>query len=346
MSITRIPLSPPMITAIDGEEIRPLWSIMIPVYNCSQYLRQVLESVLAQDPGFELMQIEVIDDGSTDADVRRLVEEIGKGRVGYYRQDKNVGSLRNFETCLNRARGHWVHLLHGDDFVSPGFYDEIKLLFETFPEAGAAFTGYYHVDEYGVPLYPNPVLAKQRGYVDNWRDIISQTQCIQPPAMVVRRIVYENLGAFFGVHYGEDWEMWVRLSYHYPVVHSPRQLANYRIHSNNITSSYFISGQNIRDIRKVIGLIQPYLPEGRRKRLRRLASRNFAIYFARTSNMVYHGYQQRRQALRQAIDAFKMHKNPTTFYFLLKICLKVLIRYRSKTEGRLPTALISPPVHS
>jgi glycosyltransferase involved in cell wall biosynthesis len=61
------------------------------------------------------MQIEVVDDGSTDADKEALVKQTGKGRVEYYRQPENVGSLRNFETRLNRATGHYIHILHGDD---------------------------------------------------------------------------------------------------------------------------------------------------------------------------------------------------------------------------------------
>jgi glycosyltransferase involved in cell wall biosynthesis len=118
----RIPSSPPDIPPLFPDSSRPLWSVMIPVFNCAQFLKETLESVLSQDLGETLMQIEVVDDASTDTDVAALVNKIGKGRVRYFCQTFNAGSLRNFETCINRSKGKLVHLLHGDDRVKDGFY--------------------------------------------------------------------------------------------------------------------------------------------------------------------------------------------------------------------------------
>ena len=328
MGSDRIPPTPPLIEPVRTPLERPLWSVMIPSYNCSNYLRETLLSILAQDPGPDKMQIEVIDDHSTDADIEALVAGIGKGRIGFFRQEKNVGSLRNFETCLSRSIGQWVHLLHGDDLVRPGFYTEIENLFHQHPDAGAAFTGYHYIDEKGEILYPNQQLSDKPGIIDNWVTLIAQSQQIQPPAMVVKRQVYEQLGGFFGIHYGEDWVMWARISLHFPVVHSPRFLAQYRIHKTNITSRSFLSGQHIRDITKAIEIVQDYLPPEQRKKLKTLARKNFSIYFARTTDMIYHGYKVPKQALNQAWNALKMHKNITTVYFFCKISFKLLIRYK------------------
>lgn len=330
MNTDRTPSRPPVIRAIECPGERPLFSVMIPTYNCAVYLEEALKSVLVQDLGPGQMQIAIVDDASTDADVGAIVESLGKGRVEYFRQEENVGSLRNFETCLNHAKGHLIHILHGDDYVSPGFYAEIRTLFEAYPEAGAAFTGFYHVGPDGAVLYPSRVLAQKSGAIPNWRDVIAQSQCIQPPAIVVKRKVYEHLGSFFGVHYGEDWEMWVRISYHYPVVHSPRRLANYRAHGNNITSRYFKTGQNISDIIRVVDTIQGYLPPAKRKRLKRLALKNFSIYFARSCDMVYHGHGDPYQAARQSILALRMNVNRLTLFYALKTFFKIMIRYKWK----------------
>lgn len=325
----RIPESPPVIKPIDPSIERPLWSVMIPVYNCSQFLQYCLENVLRQDEGVHQMQIEVVDDCSTDADVKALVERIGKGRVSYFRQKKNQGSLRNFETCINHAKGYYVHLLHGDDFVDDGFYKAMEGLFKDFPQAGAACCAFWHVDEAGEFLYPNEKISDERGILTDWLDTIAQGQKLQPPSVVVKREVYEKLGGFFGVHYSEDWEMWVRIAAHYPFAFTPLKLANYRVHDNeNITSKYFKNGQHIKDIAKTINTIQNYLPAQKKEMLKKNAERNWSVYYARTSDMVYHRYHNSKQAIQQAKLAYKMNKNPITFFFLFKMYIKRLIRYK------------------
>jgi glycosyltransferase involved in cell wall biosynthesis len=330
----RIPQKPPVIPVLTHDINRPLWSVMIPTYNCSQYLIENIRSVLAQDPGPEYMQIEVVDDFSTDTDIESLVLEIGKGRVSYYRQPENVGSLRNFETCINRATGSYIHLLHGDDQVLTGFYTEIEYLFKTFPEAGAAFTGFTFVDEQNLRLYDNQELLNEPGLLKNWLPQIARTQLIQPPAIVVKRSVYEKLGSFYAVHYGEDWEMWVRIAAHYPVAHSPRKLALYRVHQNNITSRYFLTGQSITDVLKVMELIQEFLPVSERARTKRYTKRQLAHYFALTSDKIYHLYGEPYIALEQSKRAMGMHFSRITFMIWLKINVKILIGYKMKRDKK------------
>ena len=330
----RIPLHPPEIKPLPDSTNRPLWSVMIPTYNCSQYLIENINSVLEQDPGEELMQIEVIDDGSTDKDVEVLVQQIGKGRVGYYRQPQNVGSLRNFETCLNRSRGFYIHLLHGDDKVKIGFYKEIEMLLTRFPEAAAAFTGFTFVDEQNKSIYHNKELLKEPGILNNWLFEIAKSQLVQPPAMVVKRFVYEKLGSFYAVHYGEDWDMWVRIAANYPVAHSPEKLALYRVHQNNITSRYFISGQAMTDAVKVVSMIQNYVPADQKKQVKRFAMKHLAHYFSYTADKIYHVYGHPAVALEQSKRAMGMHFSFTSLIYYIKIRFKILIGYKMRTNKK------------
>jgi len=328
--LDRTPKSPPKIKPLPEGTKRPLWSVMIPSHNCFDYLRKTIESVLVQALPEELMQIEVIDDFSTDGDVEALVKEIGKGRVAFFKQERNVGSLRNFETCINRAMGERLHILHGDDLVRPGFYAEIDTLFTSFPNAGAAFTGCTDINEHDVRLWDSRKILDKLGLINNWLLRIAEGQLLQTPCIVVKRSVYENLGGFFGVHYGEDWEMWVRIAANYPVAYSPKKLAYYRVHSTNITSNSLRTGQNIKDIATVIDIIQDYLPVEHRERLRISARRNYSIYIAIMSDSIYHNGYHPKTALVQVREAFKLHSNRKTLYHLVKIFSKVLLRYKNK----------------
>lgn len=327
--LERTPKSPPQIAPLPADPDQPLWSVMIPSYNCIQYLRKTIKSVLIQALDAKNMQIEVIDDFSSDGDVEALVNELGEGRVTFYKQAHNVGSLRNFETCINRARGKFVHILHGDDLVLPGFYQEVDGLFEKYPEVGAAFTGCSDIDEDDKWLWDNQKILDEPGIIDNWVLRLAEGQLLQTPSIVVKREVYEKLGGFFGVHYGEDWEMWTRIAANYPVAYSPRKLARYRVHSSNITSNSFVTGQNIKDISTVIDIIQNYLPIDKRDSLGRKARMNYAIYAGVISDRIYHAQNNPKAAFVQVVEAFKMYPSKRTLRKVIKILVKRMIGYKN-----------------
>ncbi|WP_207423423.1 glycosyltransferase family 2 protein [Desertivirga brevis] len=310
---------------------------MIPAYNCISYLKETLESVLIQDPGEMFMQIEVVDDCSTDGDVEGIVNEIGKGRVGYFRQSRNCGSLRNFETCINRSKGHYVHLLHGDDRVNFGYYSEIEKLFALNPAAGAAFTDYRYINHVGeVLMIRNPKLPEQGGIVSDFLTRSAKYQIVQPPAITVKRSVYESLGSFYAVHYGEDWEMWTRIASQFPIAFSPKPMAFYRVaHGIGITNNSFRSGQNIKDINKVISIIQNYLPEEIRSKSLKEARKYYAIYSIRVANGLL--AENSRAAIKQVEGAWEMSKNFSTFFWMLRFYLMYYSGIKVLLKGGIPS---------
>ncbi|RAU82364.1 glycosyltransferase family 2 protein [Pontibacter arcticus] len=321
--MTRIPASPPAILPLPSDRERPLWSVMIPVYNCSIFLPQTLNCLLRQQISEDMMQIEVVDDASTDTDVEALVNEIGKGRIKYYRQPQNVGSLRNFETCINRAQGQLVHLLHGDDKVREGFYAKITSLFEQYPEAGAAFCRYSCVDENGARIYDQGRIIQKDGILENWLVQIAERQRTQYVAKVVRREVYEKLGSFYGLTYGEDWEMWVRIAKHYPVAYTPEILADYRKHTNSITENKYLTGQNLEDISNVINLIQTYLPLNQRQEVLRRSKSYYAAYGLKTASQLWSRSKNKQAVYAQVKQALRLYKTPLLFWKTAKIYFKV-----------------------
>jgi len=247
---------------------RPLWSVMIPTYNCANYLRETLASVLAQDPGSDVMQIEVVDDCSTKDDPKAVVEELGKGRVEFHQQPQNVGYIKNFETCLQRSRGHLIHLLHGDDCVFPGFYTKLQHLFEQHSEIGAAFCRYVFMDEQSHwHSISNLEQAESGVLADGLAGIVANKSSfnpIQAPSIAVRREVYERLGGFDQRFECccEDWEMWVRIAAHYAIGYEVKTLAAYRqARQGSLTRTSTRSGKFARDMQKGTDIVKAYLSD-------------------------------------------------------------------------------------
>ena len=273
------PYSPTIPPVADGEP-RPLWSVMIPTYNCASYLRQTLASVLAQDPGSDVMQIAVVDDHSTQGDPAAVVEELGRGRVEFYRQPQNVGIVKNFQTTLEMSRGKLIHQLHGDDLVRDGFYQKLQRAFLENPEIGAAFCRHIIMDEHSHWQHISVLEQQESGVLPgSWLLLIAGFQRIQTPSIVVRREVYEKLGGFdYRLAIAEDWEMWVRIAANYPIGYEVEPLAIYRKHSKSISNSNINNGKYLQQMRKAVDVFQAYIPENSARELYNHTRKNCAFH--------------------------------------------------------------------
>ncbi|MEX1238223.1 MAG: glycosyltransferase [Cyclobacteriaceae bacterium] len=312
-----------MVAPLEAGIYRPLWSVMIPVYKCSVYLEQARGRVLDQEQGPERMQIEVVDDGSTDADVPALVARMGHGRVRYFRQPENVGSLRNFHTCIQRSRGHLIHILHGDDLIRNGFYEKMQSLFGKYPSLGAGFCRYAYINERGRTLYYQDAEMDRAGILGNWLVRLAERQRVQYVAMVVKREVYERLGGFYGVEYGEDWEMWMRIAAHYETGYLPEVLAEYRNHYASISGKSFVTAENMASLEWVMQKIHQYVPAHRREEIRH-ASRNFYAHYAmRVANALWKNSKNRQGATAQALAAWNMSRDAGLFCKIIKLYTRI-----------------------
>ena len=331
-----------VIQPILDEVPRPLWSVMIPTYNCAAYLRETLTSVLAQDLGPELMQIEVVDDCSTQNDHKAVVEQLGQGRVSFYQQPENVGSIQNFNTCLQRSRGRLVHLLHGDDCVRDGFYQKLQQAFEQESKIGAAFCRYIYVDEHSHWQNISWLEQPESGVLNDWLERIAVQQRIQPPSIVVRRSVYEELGGFDSriCCCAEDWEMWLRIASRHTVWYETEPLALYRIQPKSLTGRCAKTGQNIRDLSKIINFSKLYLPESMADKLSIQARENFARYYLEDFIPKAINEGDLRVAATQIKEVINLGRSLDTFKKAAFLSLRLGKRWISK-QGKLRERLVS-----
>jgi len=234
-------------------------------------------SVLSQDPGAEEMQIEVVDDASTSGDAEALVRRVGGERVDFVRQPRRLGGIANWNSCVERSRGQWVHILHSDDVVFPGFYAGLEAALKTRDEVGAAFCRYVTIDENEVCLRTSELERLTPGILPGFIARIGAGNRIQCPSIAVRRRVYERLGGFRPeLSYAADWEMWIRIAAHYPIWYEPETLAAWRIHSGSWTTLTARSGQNIADARRCVEVSRSLLPPEDAGTISRKARENVA----------------------------------------------------------------------
>jgi glycosyltransferase involved in cell wall biosynthesis len=262
--------------------VRPFWSVMLTVYRRTCYLEQALRSVLAQAPGPEEMQIEVVMDGSDDptqTEVEAMVRGIAGSRIILYRHPSRAGHPEIFNICLRRARGLWVHLLHDDDWLAPGFYHALCKGIHEAPQIGAAFCRQTYVDELGKSLGLSLLERENPGLIDGWLDRIGAGCRLQTPSIVVRREVYERLGGYCPQARSVfDWEMWLRIAVHYPVWFEPQPLAFFRKSSGSEGARVAVSGEQVADTRAVIQIARSYLPGEKAEVLSRRASEHYALF--------------------------------------------------------------------
>ncbi len=243
---------------------------MIPTYEPGPYLVEALRGILAQDPGEAVMQIAIVDDASPTVDVAAMVATVAPaGRVEIHRNPTNLGLAGNWNRGIELARGELVHLLHQDDLILPGFYEQLLRGFAAEPQVGMAFSRHAFMDETGRWTRRSHRERWRRGKLGRWLARISQRQRIQCPAAIVRRAVYERLGGFRSDQaFALDWEMWVRIAAAYPVWYEPRILACYRRHLGSETTRLGRAGSIGTDTLRAIEVFSQHLPEQVRDRLR------------------------------------------------------------------------------
>jgi glycosyltransferase involved in cell wall biosynthesis len=288
------------------------------------------------------MQIEVVDDDSTKEDLKPVVDQIAQGRVAYFRQPNNVGVTANFNTCLQRAHGHWIHILHGDDLVMPGFYEKLKVA-ELEPGIGAAFSRYITINENDKWTWTSELELSHAGTLPDWIEKIGVANRIQAPSIVVRRSVYEEIGGYdTRLFHCADWDMWKRIGAHCGVWYEPAVLACYRVHSRSDTSALVRSGRNIEDMRRSITISREYLPGNAKDRITRQAYRRCALFAFSTAR----GLLDRREfsaAWAQTRECLKTSPSPDMLARVVRMVLRdgirqlAAIRLRARNSGHIQT---------
>ncbi|MEX0700803.1 MAG: glycosyltransferase family 2 protein [Planctomycetales bacterium] len=135
--------------SIAGDAPRaPAVTIGIPAYNEARYIRETIESLLAQT--FDDFELLVSDNASTDG-TAEIVAEMAEadGRIRLVRQPRNVGSMRNIHRLVRHGQGDLFLLAAGHDCWSPEALERLKAALDECPKAVLAFPDFPRIDRSG-----------------------------------------------------------------------------------------------------------------------------------------------------------------------------------------------------
>lgn len=128
----------------------PTVSIALPVYNGERYLRQALDSILAQS--FTDFEVLIADNASTDATAEIAAEYAARDpRIRYHRNPQNLGAAGNFNLAFQLTSGRYFKWAAHDDLLHPDFLQRCVAALERDPGAVLAFPRSCIIDEDGEP---------------------------------------------------------------------------------------------------------------------------------------------------------------------------------------------------
>jgi len=192
-------------------------SVIIPTFNRAHKIARAVASVFYQT--FTDYEILVVDDGSVDTTPEVLMQF--RSRIEWITHSKNLGVSAARNTGIRRSRSPLIAFLDSDDYWLPDKLAAQVSFFSKHPQATASQTEELWIRR-GARVNPMKKHFKPSG------DIFepSLKLCVvSPSAVVVKRSLLEEVGLFdeeFPVC--EDYDLWLRISWKYPIWLIPESL--------------------------------------------------------------------------------------------------------------------------
>jgi glycosyltransferase involved in cell wall biosynthesis len=201
-------------------------SIIIPCYNTGRYLREAIDSALAQT--YRDVEVIVVDDGSTD-DSAAIAASYPNVRL-IRQANSGVSAARN--RAAAEATSDYLVFLDADDRLLP---DAVQIGIDCFrehPEAAFVFGAHRSIAADGsLREVPPHDPARTTGYAE----LLAGNTLLPPACAVFRRDAVQKAGGFpVGVKLSEDHDLYLRIAREHPVACHGRIVVEYRYHSGNV----------------------------------------------------------------------------------------------------------------
>lgn len=225
--------------------ILPVVSVIIPTFNRCEWVREAIDSVLAQT--FQTVELIVVDDGSTDKTYDMLMT-CGDSIKVIRQSNRGVSAARN--QGIVQSTGQYIALLDSDDLWLPRKIEIQVDFFLTNPEALICQTDEIWIRN-GVRVNPGKRHQKPSGMIFE----PSLALClVSPSAVMMNRSLFDRVGLFNESFPAcEDYDMWLRIGCRYPIHLIPDKLVIKRGgHVDQLSRLPLLDSYRIQSIRDIM----------------------------------------------------------------------------------------------
>ena len=202
-------------------------AIVIPAYNCEEYIKESINSCLAQDCND--VDVIVCNDFSTDNTLKEI-SSIKDSRVHLIINKRNIGASASRNKGIEYATmigAKYIHFFDGDDIAEPDMVSKKIGLFKD-DLVGVVYSDYYNMDNDGnnLGVEIKPCFSRDRILESNYISMISMART-------------DNINSAGGLNefltFGEDWLLWQNITRFKIAVRIPNPLFSYRINPDSQT---------------------------------------------------------------------------------------------------------------
>lgn len=197
-------------------------SVILPVYNGSQYIAEAINSIL--DQTHENFEIIVLDDGSTD-ETLALLSSFKDNRISVHTESNNKGIVYQLNKGLTLAKGDMIARMDADDISYPNrFQKQIEFLLN-----------HPKIQVLGSQAEKFGEISKITNYPKKSKsiDFLLNYYCpVLHPSVMMRSSLFQEKNFYYkNIPYAEDYQLWIDISDGTNIANHADVLIKYRIHN-------------------------------------------------------------------------------------------------------------------
>ncbi len=213
-----------MVQFLDNPK-KPIISVVLPVYNCENFLSDAIKSILEQ--GFTDLELIIINDGSTDNSLN-IIQSFKDPRIKIITHKSNKGLVFSLNEGISISKGQYIARLDADDISIPDRFAKQVVIFAD-ESVGMVCTNTISIDKKGNEI-SSPWWQSSDKVVN---DDLLWTNPVVHPSIMIRRSLMQKYHDLSGA---EDYGLWTRISQKTKIVRVGQVLLYHRIHEDSVIS--------------------------------------------------------------------------------------------------------------